>query len=484
MCHDFQIDYLWYDKICIDSNNDDDEKTKLKHIKNMHRIYAHANYTVALVPEIKVHHSKDFVRRGNKEIEWCIKARSRALMDLRHSSWFKSSWSLAQVMMSQSILVVGQDLHFWQQSQQLINETTNIIPADMLYGFLLNFPARLHRLQQQQSTAASSSGANQVFHQAYFRSSACQHDSLFALLNIFYPVIQNVQPILANINYTTMNLHHAFQDLYRAIAARDLSILFFGVHNPKIYGPVQGCPNTMHDYYMLPSWTGIYGWHLAGNVVTTTLSETVNFVNANMDLHIPFNKAHRIYPVPYTHNNNSSKYKGRLFNNSQRNIIQKYSKCLNKMNNQKDPTRLVGDDFLINKYHFELLAHFGCVTTHFLKDTQKNHHFAPAVLSLTEDVSDNDECFALSVFLDNQSCLTESVNTGVINSSFPVVGKATNNTKHVCFYPVIKKNATTGKYKAIGIYYIGQLNEEQVSNSRKFLANLFEKDKVETFILE
>ena len=480
ICIDFQIGYLWYDKICIDSN--DDDKTRLELFKNIHRIYAHANYTVALVPEIKVHRSKDFIHRGSKNNEWCTKARSKALKDLRRSLWFKRIWNLAEVMLSQSILVVGHDINFWQQSQQLINGTTNIIPADMLYGFLLDFPARLRRLQHQNS-ATTNSGANQVFHQAYFRSSTSQHDTLFALLNIFYPVIPGVQSMLSNVNYTTKNLQHAFQNLYRSIAGVDLSILFFGTHNPTIYGPIQGCGNTMRDYYKLPSWTGISGWHLAGNVVTTTLSEVSNFVDDNMYLHIPANKAHRIYPIPYKHNGNSRKFEG-LFFKSQRDIIQEYSKCLNKMNNQKDPVKFVVDDFLIKKYHFELLVRFGCVTTHYLKDTQKNHHFAPGVLSLTDDISDSDECFVLSVFLDNQSCLTEFVNTGLIYSLFPVVEIAIDIGPHACFHPVIKKNITTGKYKAIGIYYIGQLNEEQVSDSRKFLGNLFEKDKTETFIVE
>ncbi|KAI8140018.1 hypothetical protein BJV82DRAFT_672117 [Fennellomyces sp. T-0311] len=50
-CKDFNIDYLRYDKICINHTNKEEKK---REIKQMHATYSSAHYTIALVPEITI----------------------------------------------------------------------------------------------------------------------------------------------------------------------------------------------------------------------------------------------------------------------------------------------------------------------------------------------------------------------------------------------------------------------------------------------
>ncbi|KAI9259658.1 hypothetical protein BDA99DRAFT_605968 [Phascolomyces articulosus] len=108
LCKDFQIHYLWYDKVCIDQIN---EREKLANIKELYRIYGNANYLVAFVPEMKVRSPEDF---DQVHEEHGSNARRIALGALYKSQWFGHSWTLMELMVSKHVLMVGRDLHFWQ----------------------------------------------------------------------------------------------------------------------------------------------------------------------------------------------------------------------------------------------------------------------------------------------------------------------------------------------------------------------------------
>ncbi|KAI9262410.1 hypothetical protein BDA99DRAFT_537754 [Phascolomyces articulosus] len=104
LCKDFQIHYLWYDKLCIDQSN---REIKLKEIKQMHRIYSNALYTIALVPEVHINEPEDF----DEYNPHCgTKALFYANENMMRSHWYKRSWTLEEVMRSKYILVVANDL--------------------------------------------------------------------------------------------------------------------------------------------------------------------------------------------------------------------------------------------------------------------------------------------------------------------------------------------------------------------------------------
>ncbi|KAI9262298.1 hypothetical protein BDA99DRAFT_537638 [Phascolomyces articulosus] len=176
ICKDFQIEYLWYDKICIDQFNN---KIKLREIKQMHKIYGNACYTVAIVPEVHIHDPKDF----DTIDPLCenTEASSKAWVDMaQRSLWWKRSWSLEETMSSKRILVIGTDTHFWQHSFHTCNTPTT---DDAFSSRMLDFA------NQQQGGGS----VNQALSQAHFRTSSKEHDKIFSLANIFPDLFKNMK---------------------------------------------------------------------------------------------------------------------------------------------------------------------------------------------------------------------------------------------------------------------------------------------------
>ncbi|KAI9249680.1 hypothetical protein BDA99DRAFT_564246 [Phascolomyces articulosus] len=244
ICKDFEIEYSWYDKICIDQS---DDQMRLQEIKQMHKIYGNACYTVAIVPEVHIHDPKDFDTLIPVNI--ATKATAKAWGDiLLKSLWWKRSWILEETMSSKRILVIGTDTHFWQHSFHTCDIPTT-------YD---EFSLRLLDFANQQQGGGS---VNQALNQAHFRTSSKEHDKIFSLVNIFPDMFKNME-----INYKIdikTTLHH----FYRTIATHDLSILCFGSNLTNDGEEIR--VNTMKNH-SLPSWTGVSGEHLDKPVATTT----------------------------------------------------------------------------------------------------------------------------------------------------------------------------------------------------------------------
>ncbi|KAI9249673.1 hypothetical protein BDA99DRAFT_608554 [Phascolomyces articulosus] len=243
ICKDFEIEYLWYDKICIDQS---DHEIKLREIKQMHKIYSNACYTVAIVPEVHIYDPKDFdtINPVYDDIDASIEAWADIV---QNSLWYKRSWTLEETMSSKRILVIGTDTHFWQHSFHTCDIPTTY---DDFSAWMLDFA------NQQQGGSV-----NQALNEAHFRSSSKEHDKIISLANIFPDMFKNMK-----INYEIdikTTLHH----FYRTIATHDLSILCFGSNLTNDGEEMHVSTMKNHN---LPSWTGVSGEHLDKPVATTT----------------------------------------------------------------------------------------------------------------------------------------------------------------------------------------------------------------------
>ena len=234
LCKDFQVEYLWYDKVCIDPS---DTKAKLREIKEMDKIYRNARYTIAMVPRVGSFSMNDRDPR-----------RSRIDFDIGFSRWVKRSWTLQEVMMSKRILVVGTNTSMFQYSLHTTDIPTT---EDRLSTDLLDFAGQ------------ETGSVNQVLQEAHFRTSRKPHDMIFALTNIFPQMFDDI----IDINYDT-DIKATFNNFYRTIALNDLSILCFQSNRVSL-DPRE---NTMGNYN-LPSWTGVAGRHIAERVDSTTHSQ-------------------------------------------------------------------------------------------------------------------------------------------------------------------------------------------------------------------
>ncbi|KAI7850880.1 hypothetical protein BDC45DRAFT_538830 [Circinella umbellata] len=262
MCQDFQIDYLWYDKLCINQSN---KTEKLREIKQMHRIYSNARYTIALIPEINIWDPADFERPDRFAK---TKARKKAHDTMWKSLWSQRSWTFEELMMSKRILVVGKNAHAWHQADTeevtIGNDTKN---SGLAFGDplvqILDFKNR------------SLKSANQVLKFAQFRTSAKEHDKIFALANIFHGVI----PIDMDYDSPIQDVIH---DFYRRVAEHDLSILCFGSVRTKSGGMRL---QSMMAKYKLPTWTGVRGLHTHGAIHVTQLFPTTTTETSNKKMH-------------------------------------------------------------------------------------------------------------------------------------------------------------------------------------------------------
>ena len=114
VCLDFKVDYVRYDKECIDQK---DDNAKSKEIKEMHNIYRNARYTIVMVPEVKIYDPAHF---GYEVTRYGHEAQRRVIRDIMRSQWWERSWTLEEVMMSKRILVVGTDTNLFQHALHIV----------------------------------------------------------------------------------------------------------------------------------------------------------------------------------------------------------------------------------------------------------------------------------------------------------------------------------------------------------------------------
>ncbi|KAI9249702.1 hypothetical protein BDA99DRAFT_542010 [Phascolomyces articulosus] len=426
ICKDFEIEYLWYDKICIDQS---DHEIKLQEIKQMHKIYSNACYTVAIVPEVHIYDPKDFDTID--PVHDNIEASTKAWIDIgRISLWWKRSWTLEEAMSSKRTLVIGTDTHFWQHSFHTCDiPTTN----DEFSLWMLDFA------NQQQGGGS----VNQALSEAHFRTSSKDHDKIFSLANIFPDMFKNME-----INYK-IDIKTTFHHFYRTIATHDLSILCFG-SNLFDKGEEYRV-NTMKNHN-LPSWTGVSGIHLENRATTTTTwLRSKHSICDDMLLHISTKYYKTLSVVPYDFGCFSP------LSHDKHQWSQQIDR-FEKRWGAKGQSNTVGEDAALIDWAIKMINVIGYYATHYYQPQDASiMHARP--LSLTEDC---DECIILPILFKYYSLLLKKV------EELPLLRRHDRYT-HDYFLPVIKKyvdaaNGTKERYKAIGIYYLGNPNDGNLSS--------------------
>ncbi|KAI9249677.1 hypothetical protein BDA99DRAFT_541986 [Phascolomyces articulosus] len=440
ICKDFEIEYLWYDKICIDQS---DDEIKLREIKQMHKIYSNACYTVAIVPEIHIHDPKDF--DTIIPVNNMTQGSTEAWGDMGQIAlWWKRSWTLEETMSSKRILVVGTDTHFWQHSFHTCDIPTT-------YD---EFSLRLLDFANQQQGGGS---VNQALNQAHFRTSSKEHDKIFSLVNIFPDMFKNME-----INYKIdikTTLHH----FYRTIATHDLSILCFGSNLTNDGEEIR--VNTMKNHN-LPSWTGVSGDYLCDHVAaTTTWLQTQHSICDDMLLHISTKYCKTLSVLAYDFGCFSP------LSHDKHQWDQQIDKFV-MQRNAKDLSNTVEEDTALIDWAIKMTNVSGRYATHYYQPQGASPAQARP-LSLTEDC---DECIILPILLKSYSLLAEKV------EEFPPLRRPVCYTHDYCL-PVIKKyvdaaNGTKERYKAIGIYYLGGMFHNDIisDDPDEILSSIFGDD--------
>ncbi|KAI8137920.1 hypothetical protein BJV82DRAFT_717776 [Fennellomyces sp. T-0311] len=230
ICQDFDFQYIWYDQKCTIRKNPDDKR---REVKDMHRIFRHAQCTVVLIPELHVVEqyisSSSFPRRANVEV-------------ISTSEWSKHVWTLNESLVSERLLFIGRDVHLWSYVYDRSNpfQTVTFVNQDS-FKFLYDIC----------TTSKDPFLASALLWHARRRNCTKNHDRIFALASLF-PNIAEVLPF----DYSR-DLYAAMLHFYGLLAQQDLSLLCFG------------CPmkdqddsnDLLDEMKLLPSWTGVFGHH-------------------------------------------------------------------------------------------------------------------------------------------------------------------------------------------------------------------------------
>ncbi|KAI8137381.1 heterokaryon incompatibility protein-domain-containing protein [Fennellomyces sp. T-0311] len=420
ICKEFNIDYLWYDKVCI---NQASKEEKHREIKNMHQIYSDARYTIALVPEIYVDDVQEF-----KTVDWNTlntEAKETALAQIQESLWWKRSWTLEELMMSTRILIVGRDAHLWclAESKQVKGFKENDFISNDMLGF---------KDKKEKST-------NQVLTYAHFRTSTKEHDKIYALANIFDGMTS------IEIDYDS-DISVVMNAFYRQLAERDLSLMCFG----SILDD-EGTPkdtSTMGSYN-LPSWTGVAGLHTQYFINTVAIDQRNGYtIDDNMHLHIKC----RHYTL-----SSVTKYQDYgVFEDDERGKQAdiNYHKIITSLDDFDSDSKSALDWSI-----WAMSDATSCVPTHYWKPDHStfDHPYIP--LSLTEDCS---ECVIPAVLFDSTRSVT-------IDDDDPPTEVFKD---HDYLLPVLKK--LENAYKVIGIMEARHFQfDETRSDPQEFLEKLF-----------
>ena len=423
LCKDLQVEYLWYDKLCIDQSN---KKEKLREIKQMHKIYQNARYIIAMIPEARASFPEDF---DSKMFQYVSKARSSVMEDIiSRSSWMKRSWTLEEVMMARRILVVGTDTNFFQHS---LHTTDRPGVVDIFSNALLDF--------RNQKNGGS---VNQALREAHFRTSTKPHDMMFALANTFAHMFDEIET-----NYQT-DVQTTFNNFYRHAATKELSMLCFGsILSPD--GDI-ALKHTMDDY-SLPSWTGIDGYHTGYRVDTTIHPQSTQYVDdKTMRMHITTNHYWNISITPF----NNGCFSPALKNNSDRDATQIASDHFTRINagrwnDQWTDMSTADKDTVLIEWLVNMNVATECYMTHYHQRQGSLTQLRP--LSLTEDC---EKCIILPILLRSHMPGYKQVDKD--RSNFIIESYIQGY-----FLPVFREcsnKSTDGQllYKAIGIYFVGE----------------------------
>ncbi|KAI9265219.1 hypothetical protein BDA99DRAFT_508076 [Phascolomyces articulosus] len=406
----------------------DDNGTKLREIKQMHRIYGNACYTVAMVPEVHIHNRNDF-----DTIHSVLKVRKayvRAWADIGQTSlWWKHSRVLEETLASKRILVIGTDTHIWQDNSSYTCNMFTIGDDDVSKQ---TFDLANQRHPGRENVNQASTGKINNLQ----ASSKQQHD-IFPLVNI---MSKNIEKIDYKIN-TKIAFHH----FYRTMAIYDLSMLCFG-SNYHLNGSTVR-ENTMKNSYKLPSWTGVFGLSIPERVTaTTTLFESSHFICDGMLLHIPTKYYKTLSIIAYSHGCFTPLSHNKQQRDEQVAIFHK------RMNATGPYNAVEGEETVLIDWAIQMKKFSHCYATHYYQP-QDGSVMQARPLSLTEDCK---KCIILPILFKSDSLLVNKRKEP--RQPFrPYFGDT-----HDYYLPVLKKityrtsnNTTEERFKVVGIYFLG-----------------------------
>ncbi|KAI9262236.1 hypothetical protein BDA99DRAFT_510635 [Phascolomyces articulosus] len=277
LCRQFDIEYIWYDQLCIDHDDNTTTKTaiKRKELRQMHQIYSHADYTLAMVPEM--HYKKQYQwnhlgervgddRGNNLEMDPQYKLRiDQCFQQLIQSKWCQRVWTFSETAASKKVLFVGRNVHMWSD--------TVLFNLDYAHSWwTINMGASpeyllqiITTLLQKHSVGGSINASTALWH-INKRRCLRSHDKIFALAMVFPNLL---------LDHITFSYKQALLPLmncaYSLLAIQDLSVLCFGKkYNDGLFKPVEEeedkefCAilhyrRRQEDVLneLAPSWTGL-----------------------------------------------------------------------------------------------------------------------------------------------------------------------------------------------------------------------------------
>ncbi|KAI9251787.1 heterokaryon incompatibility protein-domain-containing protein [Phascolomyces articulosus] len=233
ICKDFEIEYIWYDKNCIDQN---DKAAKHAEIAIMHKTYKNAYFAVAMIPEMSVPESIDlslyikdiFTMESSsrkEEMQEKHDTIEKCLTDICQSQWMKRLWTLEEAIMSRYTVFVGGNAYLW-------NSTRLFYMAHLVLRSNIENINSLYELYLKRTITA-----NFISYYAHIiRSTTKEHDRVYALANIFANLIN------VDVDYD-LPIMTTLSNFYSDLIEKDLSMLCFGKARDSYKSTIQG----IHD---------------------------------------------------------------------------------------------------------------------------------------------------------------------------------------------------------------------------------------------
>ncbi|KAI9264951.1 hypothetical protein BDA99DRAFT_507304 [Phascolomyces articulosus] len=244
IAQDLNVKYLWFDRECVAM---DQEEDKLNSLRTMDLTYSHADFTLALVPEMEASHELKSIYPTNNDNNLSqeqqrlyIETLENCLNKIITCEWSTRVWLLVEAMMSKRILYMGKDAHVW--SDGLAQYTSSIRSGAKV---------SLEAIQSLSSfTTASHKDASKILWHAHRRNTSLDYDRVFALIHIFSTIDMPIR------YGASEDLPNYMIEFYTKLIKKDWTMLCFGKQHPDY-------PCRMERYTeFMPSWTGISGTHI------------------------------------------------------------------------------------------------------------------------------------------------------------------------------------------------------------------------------
>lgn len=237
ICKKLNISYLWMDQLCINQN---DKEDKRKEIKNMHKIYFNAKYTIVLIPELI--DDRPFWKKilDIQDIE-------SKIFIIRNSRWYTRIWTLEETFLSKTLIFIGDDIILLSKlNENYSNKKEYKKIVDLIYS-----SEDFNDFMNEKITA------NMIFRRSHYRNTTNKKDFIFGLINLF-DVDKDKYINMKNDNIADMLIY-----FYKDIIIKDSSLLCFGNNGNN---NIKICNTISSGEYCLPSWTGQNGIHVLGIV--------------------------------------------------------------------------------------------------------------------------------------------------------------------------------------------------------------------------